>query len=258
MAEAIEHPALAALPGVRHGFFTRNGGVSEGLYRSLNCGLGSKDSPEAVRENRARAAAQLDVAGDRLCTAYQIHSAEAIVVEEPWQRAEAPRVDALVSRTPGIALGILTADCAPVLLADAEARVIGAVHAGWRGALNGVLEAALDAMIALGTKPAAVVAVVGPTIQQASYEVGPEFPAPFLAREPGDADLFVPSVRDGHFQFDLPAYVTRRLRVLGLGAVDSTGHDTCAEEQNFFSYRRNVRQGESDYGRGLSAITLAR
>lgn len=257
MADAIKHPALAALPGVRHGFFTRNGGVSEGLYRSLNCGLGSKDSPGAVRENRTRAAAQLDVAGDRLCTAYQIHSAKAIVVEEPWQRAEAPRVDALVSKTPGIALGILTADCAPVLLADAKARVIGAVHAGWRGALNGVLEAALDAMVTLGATPGAVAAVVGPTIQQASYEVGPEFPAPFLERDPGDADLFAPGARDGHFQFDLPGYVVRRLRALALGTIDSTGHDTCAEEQLFFSYRRNTRQGESDYGRGLSAIALA-
>lgn len=257
MAEAIEHPALAALPGVRHGFFTRNGGVSEGLYRSLNCGLGSNDSPEAVRENRARAAARLSVAGDHLCTAYQIHSADVVVVEEPWRRADAPRADALVGKTPGIALGVLTADCAPVLLADAEAGVIGAVHAGWRGALNGVLEAGLGAMIELGAKPASVTAVVGPTIQQASYEVGPEFPAPFLRRDPGDADLFAPAARKGHFQFDLPAYVVRRLRALGLGVVETTGHDTCAEEARFFSYRRNVQQGERDYGRGLSAITLA-
>ena len=188
----ISH-ALLEDPGgrIRHGFFGRAGGVSNGLYRSLNCGYGSGDDPEAVAENRARAMSACGLASASLCTAYQVHSAEALVVSAPWPRDEAPRVDAMATATPGLALAILTADCVPVLLADREAGVIGAAHAGWRGALNGVVEAAVDAMLGLGAQAKGIRAVIGPAIGPASYEVGPEFPAPFLARDPQDKDLFV-------------------------------------------------------------------
>ncbi len=257
MIEPISHALLDDPDGrIHHGFFGRAGGVSEGLYRSLNCGYGSGDDPEAVRENRARATAACELSPATLCTAYQVHSAEALVVTAPWAPEDAPRVDAMATATPGLALAILTADCVPVLMADREAGVIGAAHAGWRGALNGILEAAVEAMLRLGARADGIRAVIGPAIGAASYEVGPEFPAPFLARRPKDEDLFVPAGRDGHFLFDLTGYVARRLSGLGLAAVAATGGDTCAEAGRYFSYRRSVHRGEPDYGRNISIVAL--
>jgi YfiH family protein len=242
--------------GIRHGFFTREGGVSEGLFASLNCGFGSGDDESKVAENRRRVAAALGLAQDRLVTSYQFHSAEAVVVERAWRREDRPRADAMATRVPGIALGILTADCASVLFADAEARVIGAAHAGWRGALGGVLEAAVAAMVKLGAAPRRIAAGIGPCIGKASYEVGPEFPAPFLAEDSGNADFFIDAPRARHFLFDLGGYVERRLERLGLGRVERTGGDTAAEPARFFSYRRACLRKEPDYGRELSVICI--
>jgi len=259
MIAPVAHALLEDASGrVRHGFFGREGGVSGGLYRSLNCGLGSGDDREAVAENRARAVAACGLAADALCTVYQVHSAEARAVTHPWARAEAPRADAMATATPGLALAILTADCVPVLLADAGAGVIGAAHAGWRGALGGVLEAAVEAMLGLGAEAGRIRAAIGPAIGKASYEVGPEFPAPFLARRPQDADLFAPAGADGRLLFDLAGYVARRLGALGLGGVGATGGDTCAEAERYFSYRRSLAQGEPDYGRNISIVALER
>ncbi len=243
---------------IRHGFFSRNGGVSDGAYDSLNCGYGSGDAAEKVSENRARALAMLELDGGHLVTAYQCHSAEVAEVEEPWDRGNAPKVDGLVTRRPGLALGILAADCAPVLMADAKGRAIGACHAGWRGALGGVLEATIEAMIAIGAEREAIVVGVGPTIGQRSYEVGKEFPAPFLEQSEDNGDFFYPARRAGHFMFDLKGYIGRRLGRAEVGRVQILPCDTCAEENRFFSYRRSCLRGESDYGRGLSAIYLER
>ena len=255
--EPISHALLDDPDGrIRHGFFGRDGGVSEGLYRSLNCGYGSGDDPEAVRENRARVTAACGLSPDALCTAYQIHSAEALAVTTPWAREDAPRVDAMATATRGLALAILTADCVPVLMADREAGVIGAAHAGWRGALNGILEAAVEAMLGLGARTGGTKAVIGPAIGAASYEVGPEFPAPFLAARAQDEDLFAPARRDGYFFFDIVGYVSRRLGTLGLAAVEATGGDTCAESDRYFSYRRSVHRDEPDYGRNISIVAL--
>lgn len=247
--------ALNRLDGVRHAFFSREGGVSEGLYASLNCGLGSRDDPSRVTENRARAAAQLDLAAASLLTCYQVHSPEVITVEQAWTAGQGPKVDAMVTRVPGLALGILTADCAPVLLADPAARVIGAAHAGWRGALGGVLAATVGAMAKLGAEVGRLVAGVGPCIAQRSYEVGPEFPAPFLAADPANQRFFTPAATSGKFLFDLRGYVGAELVRLGIRAVHQLPNDTCREER-FFSYRRACLRGEPDYGRELSAIAL--
>lgn len=257
MVSALEHDALAASGAVRHGFFTRAGGVSSGLYASLNCGYGSNDDPEAVRENRGRAAAAFGRSADDLCTAYQVHSDQVVAVETVWPHADAPHADALVSTTPGVVLGILTADCAPVLLADSDNRVIGALHAGWRGALGGILEAGVAGMCRLGAHTITIRAVIGPTIGPESYEVGPEFPAPFLAQDPGAQDFFRPAAREAHYLFDLPGYVARRLNALGLDEIAQLRRDTYTEEGQFFSYRRNSQRGESNYGRLLAAIALA-
>jgi YfiH family protein len=246
-----------ATDGIRHTFFTRLGGVSEGIFASLNCGFGSGDAEARVSENRRRAAAALDLAADQLVTCYQVHSPRVAVVERPWRREDRPRADAMVTHMPGIALGILTADCAPVLFADAAARVIGAAHAGWRGAVGGVLEATVAAMSKLGAAPQRIAAAIGPCIAQASYEVGPEFPAPFLAENLANAALFVPAARAGHFLFDLPGYVAQRLARLGLARIARTGGDTAAEPGRFFSYRRSCLLKEPDYGREISAIALA-
>jgi YfiH family protein len=242
---------------VQHAFFTRAGGVSEGLYASLNCGFSAADDIARVNENRARAMRAFNLRGDRLTTAKQVHGADVVVVEAPWRPTEAPRADALVTRLPDVALGILTADCVPVLFADPEARVIGAAHAGWRGALAGVIEATIAAMEDLGAVTQRTVAAVGPAIAQASYEVGPDFPSRFLAQNPANSDFFVPAVKPGHFLFDLKGYVTRRLKALGVGAVAVAEADTAAEPERFFSYRRACLRGESGHGLGLSAITLA-
>ena len=248
--------SLSALPGIRHGFFTREGGVSEGLYASLNSGLGSGDDFDSVAENRTRALAHLGLAADRLATVYQVHSNRAALAEAPWPAEERPKVDALVTRTAGLALGILTADCVPVLFADREAGVVAAAHAGWRGALDGVLEATLTAMQRLGAGVESTLAAVGPAIEQPSYEVGPEFPAPFLERDPANCDFFQAAPRNGHFLFDLKGYVARRLARAGISQVESLTADTCADPTRFFSYRRACLHGEQAYGRLLSAISL--
>jgi YfiH family protein len=241
---------------IRHGFFSRNGGVSDGPYASLNCGYGSGDDPAKVTENRARAMTRLDLGGGALVTAYQSHSTDVAVVEEPWNREDAPRVDGLVTRQPRLALGILTADCAPVLMADAGARVIGAAHAGWRGALNGILEAVIEAMVELGARRNSIVVGVGPTIGQRSYEVGPEFPTPFFEQAESNGDLFYLGRREGHFLFDLKGYVARRLGRAEVKRIQILPCDTCAEDNRFFSYRRACLRREKDYGRGLSVIYL--
>lgn len=252
----LTHGTFNDIDGVHHGFFTRAGGVSEGLYASLNCGLGSGDDIDRVVTNRGRAMEEIDLPPAALVTAYQVHSPNVVEVETPWTRENAPRVDAMVTTKPGIALGILTADCVPVLFADRKARVIGAAHAGWRGAVTGVLDATVEAMAKHGARPATMVAAIGPCIAQRSYEVGPEFPAPFIAADPADASFFVPSSRAGHFMFDLRGYVARRLARLGISGVHQVPNDTFREEDRFFSYRRACLRGEKDYGRGLSVIAL--
>ena len=251
----IRLTALDAQP-IRHGFFTREGGVSSGIFASLNCGLGSSDDPAHVQENRRRAMAALGLAADRLATVFQVHSAAVATAEAVWPLSERPRADALVTRRPGIALGILTADCAPVLFADTVAGVIGAAHAGWRGALSGVLEATVAAMAALGAEHRRIAAGIGPAIQQASYEVGPEFPAPFLAEDPSNAAFFRAAPRAGHFHFDLTGYAARKLERLGLSRIERAPGDTAADAARFFSYRRSCLRQEPDYGRALSAIAL--
>ncbi|KAF0118788.1 MAG: hypothetical protein FD149_454 [Rhodospirillaceae bacterium] len=244
--------------GIRHGFFTRGGGVSQGLYTALNCSFGSADDPAAVAVNRARAMGMLDLPPEALVTVRQEHTAVVVTVDRPWTHGKAPRADALVTRVPGMALGVLSADCAPVLLADAQAGVIGAAHAGWRGAHGGVLASVVTAMQALGAAPHHVIATIGPCIAQRSYEVGPEFPAPFLDDDSDNAIFFAPANREGHYLFDLAGYVARRLAVLEVSTVVRTPCDTLYEEDRFFSYRRAVLRGEPDYGRGLSAIVLER
>jgi len=241
---------------VRHGFFTREGGVSEGVYASLNCGFGSGDDPAKVARNRAIAAEALGLAEDRLVTCYQIHSATVLTVDTPWRREESPRADGLATDRPGIALGVLAADCAPVLFADPEAGVIGAAHGGWRGALGGVMEATVAAMTALGAQPVRIRAGIGPCIAQESYEVGPEFPGRFAEIDPASDAFFMPAARPEHFRFDLPGYIAHRLARLGLGAVADAACDTAADPARFFSYRRAWLTGERDYGRALAAIAL--
>ncbi len=247
---AIESPALAGLP---HAFFTRKGGVSDGLYASLNGGVGSRDAPDAVAENRRRMAAHLGV--DTLLVPFQIHSATCLRVDEPWS-GERPRCDAQATRLRGVALGATGADCGMVLFADRDAGVIGAAHAGWGGALGGILEATLDAMEGLGARRAATTAVLGPTIGPASYETGPEFRARFVAADAHYAAFFTPSPRAGHAMFDLPGFIGHRLGRAGVGRFENLALDTYADEARFFSYRRATHRGEPDYGRLISAIAL--
>ena len=256
MTHVLEHPALNTGEGVRHAFFSRGGGASSGLYASLNCGYGSNDDPEIVRENRKRAASQFGLAADELCSVYQVHGDVAVTVDTPWSHGDAPRADAMVTDKPGIALGILTADCAPVLLADGNNRVIGALHAGWRGALGGVIESSVQAMLALGAEARHIHAVIGPCIGPDSYEVGGEFPEPFLADDATAERFFRDAPRPDHFLFDLPGYVSHRLQSQNLAEIAALGRDTYAEESEFFSYRRNSQKGVRDYGRLLSAIAL--
>jgi len=250
--------ALNELNGLRHGFFTRAGGVSTGLYASLNCGYGSDDDPAAVTENRRRAMARLDLAPEQLVTLYQVHSPTVVVVDRPWRRDQAPQADALVTIQPDLALGILTADCAPVLMADPTAGVVAAAHAGWKGAQGGVIGATVRAMTGLGAEPQRIVAVIGPCIDQRSYEVGPEFPARFTASRPDDADFFAPSRRPGHFLFDLAGLIERLIGECGVTTLQRSPNDTVAEEDRFFSYRRATLRGEGGYGRGLSVIVRRR
>jgi purine-nucleoside/S-methyl-5'-thioadenosine phosphorylase / adenosine deaminase len=253
----LQAPSLARLSPVRHAFFTRSGGVSQGVYASLNGGTGSDDRPTAVAENRARMAAALGVAPDRLLTPYQIHSPDVAVVERPWSEQTRPRADALVTNTPGLAIGVSTADCGPLLFADVQAGVIGAAHAGWRGALGGVIEATLDAMESLGADRTRVAVALGPTIAQANYEVGPEFVERFLAADADNARFFTPSKRAGHAMFDLPGYIAARAKAAGIGNFEDLGLCTYAEPDRFYSYRRMTQRGEADYGRHINAIALA-
>jgi hypothetical protein len=246
---------LASLPGIAHGFFGREGGVSEGVYASLNCGPGSKDDPARVTENRARVLAALGPE-TKLITVSQIHSAQVHVVGDDWEGR--PEGDGMVTRQPGLALGIQTADCAPVLFADAQARVIGAAHAGWKGALGGVLEAVIAAMEGLGAQRGRILAAIGPSIRQTNYEVGAEFRDRFLDADPAHSVFFVPSVKAGHFRFDLPAYVMGRLAGAGIGDIADLGLCTYPPENGFFSFRRTTHRGEADYGRQISAIVLTR
>jgi YfiH family protein len=243
------------LDGLTHGFFTREGGHSTGLFASLNCGMGSGDDRDTVTRNRTIVAERLGVAPDHLLSAYQVHSAEAAVVTGPWH-GERPKVDGLVTRTPGVALGVLTADCGPVLFADPQARVIGAAHAGWKGALTGVTTATLQAMEGQGAKRSRIIAVIGPMISQAAYEVGPEFPARFTEADPANARYFSPSSRPGHSMFDLPLYLADRLTAEGVGRVVNLSLCTFSDEWRFFSYRRATHRNEKDYGRLISAIAL--
>lgn len=247
--------SLFAHPSLTHGFFGREGGVSAGIYASLNCGPGSKDDPAHVASNRARVAGALGMRPDRLCTLYQIHSAAVQVVEQPWEGTP-PQADAMVTKTPGVLLGILTADCAPMLFADVQAGVIGAAHAGWKGAVGGVVENTVTAMESLGAERERIVAVVGPTIAQASYEVGAEFIARFAAED--QARFFVPAARAEHYQFDLPGFVVQSAQRAGIAQVESLGLDTCANPTQYFSYRRTTLAGEPDYGRQISSIALMR
>jgi polyphenol oxidase len=252
--DPVRSPGLDGLDGIRHGYFTRAGGVSDGIYGSLNIGTGSYDEPGKVRENRRRVAGWMGVSPEFLLTAYQIHSPDVLIVRAPFEGAR-PKVDALVTDRPGVALGISTADCGPVLFADPEARVIGGAHAGWKGALSGVLENTVAAMERLGARRERVVAVLGPSIGPANYEVGPEFVERFLADDAGNSAYFCASANGGHAMFDLNAYTVDRLSRAGVkaGKLDRC---TYAEEDLFFSYRRTTHRKEADYGRQISAIVL--
>ncbi|QGX97422.1 peptidoglycan editing factor PgeF [Roseovarius faecimaris] len=241
------------LEPTRHGFFTRKGGASSGVFEGLNCGAGSSDLSEVVTINRARVAQAMEVAPERLVTVHQVHSAEVVTVSGP--QSERPRADAMVTATPGVALAILTADCQPVLFSDPGAGVVGAAHAGWRGALDGVLEATLDAMEALGARREDTRAVIGPSISQANYEVGPDFIDPFLDQDPENARFFINGAGD-RYHFDLPGYGLHRMRRAGVGEAEWTRHCTYRDAERFFSYRRATHAKEADYGRLISVIRL--
>jgi polyphenol oxidase len=256
--EVIEAGSLNDLQsaGVRHGFFTKQGGVSDGIYHSLNCGLGSKDDPAKVLENRARVARHLGGMTDQVVTLYQTHSAMALVVDQPYPRDAVPKADAVVTRTPGLVIGALAADCNPVLFADPVAKVVAAAHAGWRGALGGILESTITAMESLGADRTRIVAAVGPSINQASYEVGPEFEAEFL-RVSADYDVYFDrSSPTSRPHFDLPGFVMMRLGRAGVGTTERVALCTYQNESQFFSFRRTTHRKEQDYGRQISAIMV--
>ena len=248
-------PLLSAIPVLRHRFFTRDGGVSTGIYRGLNGGIGSQDDPTHVQENRRRMAEAVGVAPSHFLTAFQIHSPDVAIAEGPWPADQRPKVDAMVTRVPGLALGVTTADCGPVLFADPNARVIGAAHAGWKGAFTGVLEATIDAMEGLGADRTDMVVAIGPLIRQPSYEVGSEFVARFTDTDPAFDRFFVPSTRDGHAMFDLAGFIRMRLENAGITRIDDLAIDTYPNE-DLFSYRRSVHRKEGDYGRQIHAIVL--
>ncbi len=256
-AICIEAPGLTKLPGIRHGFFTRRGGASEGAYASLNCGMGSGDELAIVMQNRAQVAAKLGTTRERLLNGNQVHSAIAIAVSAPWPDIKSrPPSDALVTATPGLAVGALTADCTPILFADPTARVVGAAHAGWKGALAGILESTVAAMEALGARRDCISAAIGPTIGPAAYQVGDEFEAAFIHRDAGYARFFRRPDPGGRPYFDLPGFVAARLADAKILAVEDLRLDTYAHESDFFSYRRMGHQGGTDYGRQISAIVL--
>ena len=246
---------LSAIPGLRHAFFTREGGVSDGVYAGLNGGIGSNDDPAHVRENRRRLADQMGVAPEHFLSVHQIHSPDVVVATGPWPSEVRPRADAIVTRTEGIAIGVTTADCGPILFADPAARVIGAAHAGWKGALTGVLESTIEAMVKLGADRGSMVVAIGPLIRQNSYEVGSEFVERFLAADADNAAFFIASTRAGHSMFDLAGFIRMRLERAGVLMIDDIGVDTYSDER-FYSYRRSVHRKEPDYGRHVHAIVL--
>jgi len=247
---------LTALPGISHAFFTREGGVSEGLYASLNAGIGSGDDPARVAENRARMAQALGVSSARFLTAYQIHSPDVVVAETPWARDARPRADAIVTRVPDLAIGVSTADCGPVLFADPQARVVGAAHAGWRGALSGVLESTIAAMERLGAERGRLVAAIGPMISQRNYEVSSDLVEQFSKADPANARFFAAG-REGHAQFDLPGFIAARLARAGISQVEDLGACTYADPTMFYSFRRATHRAEPDYGRHVNAIAIS-
>ena len=252
----IQSEALSSQT-IRHGFFTREGGFSTGIFASLNCGMGSGDDKTIVLRNRGVVADALSVAESKLLSAYQIHSANAVTVTEPWPGGERPRADAMVTATRGLAIGVLTADCAPILFADETAGVIGVAHAGWKGALTGITTQTLVAMETLGAKRQRIAAVIGPMISQRAYEVGPEFPDRFIDADAANKRYFTPSPRAGHSLFDLPRYLEERLKRDGAGQVVNLGLCTFSDEKRFFSYRRTTHRSERDYGRQISAIVIS-
>ena len=251
----LQSPLLSAIPGLRHAFFSREGGVSDGIYASLNGGLGSNDDPAAVAENRRRMAEQMGVPPSHFLGVHQIHSPDAVVAAGPWQGASRPRADAIVTRTEGLAIGITAADCGPLLLADPDARVIGAAHAGWKGALTGIVESTIEVMEKLGAERAGIVAAIGPLIRQPSYEVGNEFVERFMEEDAENTLFFLPAAREGHAMFDLAGFIRARLENAGVLVIDDIGIDTYSDER-FFSYRRSVHRKEPDYGRHVHAIVL--
>ena len=252
----LTSPLLSAIPGLRHAFFTRDGGVSGGLYASLNGGIGSSDDPGNVAENRRRMAEQMGVTPENLLTVWQIHSPDAVVATGPWEGGR-PRADAIVTRTEGLAIGATAADCGPILFVDPNARVIGAAHAGWKGALTGIVESTVAAMEKLGAERSGIVAAIGPLIRQHSYEVGGEFVERFIEADAENAMFFLPAAREGHAMFDLAGFVRMRLENAGVLMIDDIGVDTYSDER-FYSYRRSVHRKEPDYGRHVHAIALAR
>ena len=251
----LDSPLLSAVPRLRHGFFNREGGVSQGIYAALNGGTGSNDDPERVAENRRRMARQMGVALEHLLTAFQVHSADVAVASSPWDTASRPRADAIVTRTEGLAIGITAADCGPILFADPKARVIGAAHAGWKGALTGIVESTVGAMESLGADRTNIVAAIGPLIRQHSYEVGNEFVERFIESDAENSLFFVPATREGHAMFDLAGFIRSRLENAGVLIIDDIGIDTYSDPR-FFSYRRSVHRKEADYGRHIHAIVL--
>ena len=252
----ITAATLSALPGIRHGFFTRQGGVSGGIYSSLNCGLGSNDDRALVSRNRDRVAEHLGASSGRIVTVYQTHSAIALTIDRPFPAGNVPKADALVTCKPGLAVAALAADCAPVLFADAKAKVVAAAHAGWRGALGGILESTIAAMVQLGAKRSEIHAAVGPCIHQEHYEVGPEFEAQFLLAPSGNAAFFRIPAAKTKAHFDLPGFVAHRLANAGIANVTPSPYCTYADPERFFSYRRTTHHGEPDYGRQISAIVV--
>ncbi|WP_407178433.1 peptidoglycan editing factor PgeF [Bradyrhizobium sp. STM 3562] len=251
----LSSPLLSAIPGLRHAFFTREGGVSDGIYQSLNAGLGSSDDPALVAENRRRMAERMGIATEHLISAHQIHSPDAVVANGPWPTSARPKADAIVTATANLAIGVTTADCGPVLLVDPKARVIGAAHAGWKGALTGILESTIAAMERLGADRGGMIAAIGPLIRQQSYEVGNEFVTRFLDADAENAVFFLASARAGHAMFDLAGYIRMRLEHAGVLMIDDLGVDTYSDDR-FFSYRRSVHRKELDYGRHIHAIAL--
>lgn len=254
MPDPILSPVLTKA-GIRHAFFTRVGGVSEGIYAGLNGGLGSDDNPAHVAENRRRMAQWMGVAPDHFISLYQVHSPDALHVTGPWS-GERPKADGLVTATPGLALVVGSADCGPVLFADPEAKIVGACHSGWKGAIGGVLESTIAAMEKLGSRRARIVVALGPMLGQQNYEVGPEFRATFLAHDPDNADFFRPGLKVDHPHFDLPGYIARRLEKARVGAIEDSALCTYADEARFYSYRRKTHRNEADYGRLMAAIRL--